>query len=218
MLCIHCRKHAERHTNCHRYRCCVIELGCSPWTRVPSGADVDRLRAPGVHATDVGARCDETGGCHKTPMPIVMVACRLQVLPANFEEVNYAVCRRDPESAEKGKGSKLSGVSLDAPLAIIAQQGLFFIKFVLVVAAPPNVARSCAKETLIEASRRRAAERFWPTAADEGGTILYKKGPNQVHIARTLIAVVVMVGMLQAIRDIANKLWQIVNVEWYTWR
>ena len=23
MLCIHCRKHAERHTNCHRYRCCV---------------------------------------------------------------------------------------------------------------------------------------------------------------------------------------------------
>ena len=214
MLCIHCRKHAERHTNCHRYRCCVVELGCSPWTRVSSGADVDRLRAPGVHATDVGARCDETGGCHKTPMPIVMVACRLQVLPANFEEVNYAVCRRDPE---KGKGSKLSGVSLDAPLAIIAQQGLFFIKFVLVVAAPPNVARSCAKETLIEASRRRAAERFWPTAADEGGTILYKKGPNQVHIARTLIAVVVMVGMLQAIRDIANKLWQIVNADTATY-
>ena len=82
MLCIHCRKHAERHTNCHRYRCCVVELGCSPWTRltrVSSGADVEGLRAPGVHATDVGARCDETGGCHKTPMPIVMVACRLQV-------------------------------------------------------------------------------------------------------------------------------------------
>ena len=56
------------------------------------------------------------------------------------------------------------------------------------VAAPQNVARSCANETLVEASRRRAAERFWPTAADEGGTMLYEKGPKQVHIVRTLIA------------------------------
>ena len=108
ILCIYCRKHAERHTTCRR--CCVAELGCSPWTRVSSGADVDGLPAPGIHATHVCARCDETGGCHITPVPIAMVAWCLQVLPTNFEEVNYAVCRRDPE---KGKGSKLSGVSLD---------------------------------------------------------------------------------------------------------
>ena len=38
-----------------------------------------------------------------------------------------------------------------------------------------------------------------------------------MHIARTLIAVVVMVGMLQAIRDIANKLWQIVNADTATY-
>ena len=110
----------------------MAELGCSPWTRVSSGADVDGLPAPGIHATHVCARCDETGGYHITPVTIAMVACCLQVLPTNFEEVNYAVCRRDPE---KGKGSKLSGVSLDAPLAVLAQQGQYFIKFILEVAA-----------------------------------------------------------------------------------
>ena len=112
--------------NTYRYLFC---LDCVTYPIISDGILESHLQAnaPASHHLDTETR---------ELIFICVYVCPLLI--KNFEEVNYAVCRRDPE---KGKGSKLSGVSLDAPLAVIAQQGLFFIKFVLVVAAPQNVAR-----------------------------------------------------------------------------
>jgi len=164
----------------------MAERGCSPRPSLQASADVDGLQALSLHATDVRARRYETGNApaampaHYTLRRLVIARC-LQVLPANIEEVSYAICHRNPE---KGKGTNLVGVSLDAPLAVLAQQGQYFIKFILEVAAVHAAGDSqhCATETLMTASRRRAAERFWPAAFDVNGASLYNpEGPKKVR-------------------------------------
>lgn len=118
------------------------------------------------------------------------------MLPECFADIAYVKGFRDVEQAQRGSnGSTLKGKGLDVPLSVLSQQRLHVLKYFLKV--PEHTAPAeprCAKETLIEASRRAGCQRFWPTPNTTASKrtpsipVLYSDGPNQVIPTATATA------------------------------
>ena len=76
-----------------------------------------------------------------------------------------------------------------APLRVLSQQRLCFVKFILKVPERTATPQHCARETLLDAVQRAAHQRFWPTASSKPSVkypdlpVLYADGPNQVIVA-----------------------------------
>ena len=110
------------------------------------------------------------------------------------DEIVRAVGYQNMRHAELGTGSKFQGAAMGAPLRMLAEQRLCFVKFFLKERVRLTTTH-CGKETLMEASQRAAAERFWPMPSEADDTVLYSTGPKQ------------------AVRDISNNLWSIVRAD-----
>jgi len=113
----------------------------------------------------------------------------LQVLPDDYQSIVSAQGCQSLGQEARGKGSKLQGMGMYAPLRTLDSRSIFFTKSKLKVpertAAAPEDER-CARGTMMDAVQRAAHQRFWPTVNNKPSVlyqtrpVLYADGPKQV--------------------------------------